>query len=80
MFSSVSRLALIGSHDGHSTLIFCGALKMAYGERKYKGRVEKWGCVHDDESPKKEMGYQDTYRKGIPEVPFASAERGELKV
>ena len=81
---SVRRLALIGSHGELSTLILCGALKMAYGVRKYGGRMEKRSCVHNDVSPKtsvEEMSYQDTmYRKGIPEAPSASAEKGKLKV
>lgn len=70
---------MIGSHGGLSTLIFRGALKMAYRVRMYRGRVERQGCVHNDVSPGtsvEEMSYEDTYRKGIPEAPSASAEKG----
>lgn len=78
------RLALIGSHDGLSTFIVVGCIESGAKcteEQGLRGR----GCVHDPKmedqeyisDSDKEYGYQDTYKKGIPDAPFASVDSDE---
>jgi hypothetical protein len=53
--------------------------------RKYKGRQQEEGCVHDVKTDiakvslcgMRSWSYQDTYRKGIPEAPLLLLENGE---